>query len=400
MQDRLQNTWYGMATLALLAAALVLGACSARSGAGETVAQPTASRQPAATQPELTLPTPTATPGSAAEPSILLPTPTPSAPDDGTDNGTDDGTDNGTDTAASFTLPPGEPALLLDLPALVLAYDEEGIPSLGGIAPLSKFTDLLPATVISQLTLSAAQVEQVQAAGIQHLMVSNAPSGLRILVNGQPLPALVWDQQSLNNLLTLLGPVEESWPAALRNLLATLTNLGVGLVVQFPPVPGAAALPLIAEGAQSNAERAQANRQAFLARTGAAPVLQIPVMYGEDGAWTVQGLSDTEWQALTGLPFGYVRLNPDLVRGATAAGIRQVIVWTDSDGIHLTVGERELPYLRWADGGFYTLIDLLLDLGIVQNNRGNQALLDQVLDEWLPALQAADVRIVVQFPQE
>ncbi len=399
MRDRLQSTFYGMGALALLAAALVLGACSARSGAGETAAQPTASRQPAATQPALTLPTPTPTPG-AAETSILLPTPTPSETDADTDADTDTRADAGADSAAFVTPPSGEPALLLDLPALVIAYDEDGVPSLGGVAPLSEFADLLPATVISQLTLSAAQVKQVQAAGMQHLMVSNTPSGLRILVNGQLLPALVWDQQSLDNLLMLLGPVDESWPAALRDLLATLTNLGVGLVVQFPPAPGAAALPLIAEGAQSNADRAQANRQAFLARTGAAPVLQIPVVYGEDGAWTVQGLSDTEWQALTGLPFGYVRLNPDLVRGATAAGIRQVIVWTDSDGIHLTVGERELPYLRWADGGFYTLIDLLLDLGILQNNTGNQALLDQVLDEWLPALQAADVRIVVQFPQE
>ena len=128
--------------------------------------------------------------------------------------------------------------------------------------------------------------------------------------------------------------------------------------------------------------------------------MQIPVEYAADGTWTVQGLSDTEWQALTGLPFGYVRLNPELVQGALNAGIDQVIVWTDSEGIHVTIGDRDLPYLRWADGGIRTLLDLFIRLGIVQSDTIDQHTLDLALEQWLPALQSTNLRIVVHFPQE
>jgi hypothetical protein len=379
-----------MGALTLSAALLVLGGCSARSGAGETAAQATlvASQPPT---PAAALPTPTPT-AASEQPATgaIFPTPTPtgaaaqpSAPT----------------ASAPVTQPAGGAPLLLDLPALVIVYDEEGAPSIGGSTPLRDLGALLPATVISQLTLDAAIIERATGAGIQHLMVSNTPSGLRILVNGQPLPTVVWDRQSLDNLLALLAPAEDSPLAALRDLVGTLTNLGIGLVVQLPPNE-TAALPLIARGPEANAVQAQANLEAFLARAGAHPVMQIPVEYSADGAWTVGGMSDTEWQALTGLPFGYLRLNPALMQGAAVAGIRQVVVWTDADGIHLTLGDLELPYLRWADGGIHTLIDLLLRLEIVQGEAADQELIDLLLDQWLPALQATELRVVVNFPQQ
>jgi hypothetical protein len=381
-----------MGTLVLLTVAVVLGGCSARSGAGETAAQPTAEviRQPT---PAIALPTPTPTVASEQPAAAIFPTPTPTG-------ATAPAETAAASPASAPTEQPGEPPLLLDLPALVITYDAAGAPSIGDSTPLSNLSALLPEALISQLTLDAAIVERATAAGIQHVMVSNTPSGLRILVNGEPLPTVVWDRQSLDNLLALLGPAQDSLPASLRDLVGTLTNLGIGLVVQLPPGDGAAALPLVAGGEQSNAGRAQANLEAFLARAGAAPVVQIPVEYGADGDWTVQGISDTEWQALTGLPFGYIRLNPELVSGAVDAGVRQVVLWTDADGIHLTIGERELPYLRWADGGVHTLIDLLLRLEIVQGAGADREAIDLLLDQWLPALQATDLRIVVNFPQE
>jgi hypothetical protein len=381
------TTWRVFGALALLAAALVLGSCSARSGAGETAAQAAAGASRQAEPPPI-LPTPTP-PAAAAteqpETASLLPTPTPTGAVE--------------QAAGQADIPAGDPPLLLDLPALVIRYDAEGVPSIGDSTPLRDLGALLPAALINQLTLDAVTIQAAAAAGIQHVMVSNTPSGLRILVNGQPLPAVVWDQQSLDNLLALLGPVEGSLPAALRDLLGTLTNLGVGLVVQLPP-GDAPAIPLIVTGAQSNAAQTQANQAAFLARAGAAPVVQIPVYYTEDGAWSVQGITDTEWQALTGLPFGYVRLNPELLRNAAAAGIEQVVVWTDADGIHLTLGSQELPYLRWADGGIHTLVDLLLRLGVIQDAASDQEALDLLLDQWLPALQGTNLRIVVHFPPE
>ena len=178
-----------------------------------------------------------------------------------------------------------------------------------------------------------------------------------------------------------------------------VTIQSVGVVVQLPVPSNAEAIPLIVVGEGSNAAAAETARQAFLTQAGSTPIVQIPVQYAADGAWTVQGLSDTEWQALTGIPFGYVRLNPTMVEGAVNAGINQVIVQTDGDGIHITLGDRELPYLRWGDGEIRTLLDLAVRLGLVQKETLSPGMLDLLVDQWLPALQATDIRIVVSFPQ-
>ncbi len=337
MPDKPTVTWKVFLGTLLLAVALTMSGCSARAGAGETA------------------------------------------------------------VIAPLTDQLGGAPLLADLPALVISYNGAGEPSIGS-TPLGELQALVPAALLSQLTVDQATIDRLVKAGIQHIQISNTPSGLRILVNGQPLPTLVWDAKSLDALLQLLEPIEPAAVATLGSLLDTTTNLGVGVVLQLPVPPGAAAIPLSVTGAESNAAAAEAAQQAFVSRAGGAPVVRIPVQYADDGTWTVQGLTDTEWQALTGIPFGYIRLNPELIAGAVSAGINQVIVWTDRDGIHVTLGERELPYLRWGDGGIQTLIDLAMRLGVVQEEGLPPAMVDLLLEQWLPALQSTDLRIVVNFP--
>lgn len=407
MRNRPQRTWFAFGAITLLAAALALGGCGARIGAGETAAQPAA--QPAApatpaaavaaNEEPLALPTPTPTAGDG-QAGIALPTPTPAADAPSAAPATaPDAADAtpGPAAEAASTQQAGEPPLLLDLPALVISYNPEGMPNIGMPIALGETPAYIPETVLTQLTLDRALLDRLAQAGIQHAMISNTPTGLRILVDGQQLPTLVWDQESLNNLLLLVAPDQAAEAAG---LVTTVLNLGVGVVVQIPPWSGAdGPIPLIATGGASHAVQAQTRQQEFMQRAGERPVMQIPVNYQEDGSWTVQGISDTQWQALTGLPFGYIRLNPDLLSDAAAAGISQVILWTDPDGIHLTIGDRQLPYLRWADGGFYTLLRLLEILDVTpdffQANVDAHRLL---VEQLLPALQSTDLRIVVQFP--
>jgi hypothetical protein len=339
MPDKPMGTWKVYLGTLLLAVTLTLSGCSARTGAGETA------------------------------------------------------------VIAPLTDQLGGASLLADLPALVISYDAAGEPSIGS-TPVGDLKALVPAALLSQLTVDQATIDRLVKAGIQHIQISNTPSGLRVLVNGQPLPTLVWDAKSLDTLLQVLEPIEPAAVAAVGSLLDTTTNIGVGVVVKLPVPPGTAEIPLIVTGEGSNAAAAEAAQQAFVTRAGGTPVVQIPVKYTDDGTWTMQGLTDTEWQALTGLPFGYVRLNPKLIAGAVNAGIKQVIVWTDSDGIHVTLGERELPYLRWGDGGIQTLVDLAMRLGAVQENVIAPDTLKLLLDQWLPALQSTDLRIVIDFPSK
>lgn len=292
-------------------------------------------------------------------------------------------------------------ALLLDLPALLVDYDANGKPHIGSVA-LDQLAQVLPSTLLSQLTLDATTIQRLNAANIQHIQLSNTPAGLRILVNNQPLPTVAWDKQSLANLLDLLRQANIGAVDRLAGLLPLVTDLGVGVTLRFP-VPGDASPILLSpQGREAAAAVAQQAQQGFLQAAGSQPTLRIPVYYNADGTWTVGNISDTRWQALTGLPFGYVRLNPELIANAVKAGISEVTLRTDRDGIHLALGSagalRELPYLRWADGGLATALKLAQQFGLVQV--GDDAQMEALLAQWLPALQSTDLTIQVHFPQE
>jgi len=290
-------------------------------------------------------------------------------------------------------------SLLLDLPALIIDYDAEGKPSLGSTA-LAELGNVLPNAVVSQLTLDKTTVDTFTAANLQHLQVSNTPSGLRVLANGQPLPTIVWDRTALDNLTALLGKASPGVVATLRDLLPIITDLGVGIVGRFPPSQGTATIPLVVQGAASNAAAAQAAEQSFVASAGSRPAIQIPVYYAVDGTWTVEGITDTEWQALTGLPFGGLRLSPGLLQDIKAAGIKSATVRADAQGIHLALDGVDFPYLSWEGGGVRTAIDLAQQFGLLRDLPLDPATLDNLLATWLPAIQSSNVTIQVSFPQE
>lgn len=288
-------------------------------------------------------------------------------------------------------------SLLLDVPALVVDYDAEGKPSLGSIA-LSALGDALPETLLNQLTLDSDTVATLTGANLQHIQISNTPTGLRLLANGQPLPTIVWDRGTLANLINLLGI---SIPGALspaQDVMPLLTDLGAGIVLRFPPAQGADLIPLVLAGDASNAAVASAAEQAFVASAGSRPTIHIPVTYATDGTWTVLDITDTQWQALTGLPFGGLRLSPGLVQSAAAAGIDSATLRTDERGVHLALNGAELPYLSWEDGSIITAIDMAQQAGLLKELPIDQPMLDALLATWLPALQSTDLSIEVTFP--
>ena len=86
----------------------------------------------------------------------------------------------------------------------------------------------------------------------------------------------------------------------------------------------------------------------FRQDSGGGIVVRIPVVYDADGAFTVEGVTDAQWQLLTGVPFGGLCLLPEVVRGFRSAGITGAQVRTASDGIHLAVNGKELPAVGWG----------------------------------------------------
>ena len=85
--------------------------------------------------------------------------------------------------------------LLVDLPALVVDFDAEGKASLAGV-PVA---DLNPSLAALDDAIGPETVAMFTEDNIQHIQVSTTPTGVDILVNGQAIPSLAWDGESLAN---------------------------------------------------------------------------------------------------------------------------------------------------------------------------------------------------------
>lgn len=288
--------------------------------------------------------------------------------------------------------------LAVDLPALTLDIDANGVPSLGG-APLSSFASLLPGG-LADFTLDGATVTQLTDANVQHIQITTVPSGLLILVNGEPIPSVRWDAEklaSLGDVIELLGPAV---PSVVKTVLPVISDVGVGVALRFPVSQGADMIPMQVAGDVSAAATAQAAQQAFLSEIGTAPVIRIPVVYDMDGNYTVQGITDAEWQALTGAPFGQLKLDGGMIQDAVAAGITGATVRTDAEGIHIALNDKELPVLGWANGELNHLIRLAVGAGLLDTTGMDTAVITQLVETLLPVIQSSTVEINVSFPAQ
>jgi len=126
---------------------------------------------------------------------------------------------------------------------LEVVYDERGIPYLAGISAeaVEMFTG--PNT-LWMAKLAPEAVDSLQAANIQHMALTTRSNGLHILVNGQTLPFLAWDEEHLNNALDLY--VQSNAPSEYVNMVReTASQIGradVRMVIRFPLAAGAEAI--------------------------------------------------------------------------------------------------------------------------------------------------------------
>lgn len=87
----------------------------------------------------------------------------------------------------------------------------------------------------------AAQVQQFQAANVQKVEVRPGYNGLHIYSNGEDLPYIEWDQESMGNLGAILTalPAETGVPGGMvAQYLPALRKIGFGLALDIPPGEG------------------------------------------------------------------------------------------------------------------------------------------------------------------
>jgi hypothetical protein len=283
------------------------------------------------------------------------------------------------------------------MPALVLDVQPDGSISVGG-QPLTELAGGLGAN-LAALSFPAETVDLITAYNIQHIQVDNTAEGLLILVNGQSIPSLAWDGEKLvatAEVLETLG----AGVALLDRVLPLLTNLGIGVIIRFPLAEGAEALPMVAPENEA-ATRAIAAQQEFLAAVGTPPVFQVTIAYAADGSWTVADLPQAELAQLIPGATQLLTLPATTVQGMTNAGITEIGLATNTDGIFISINGKTLPYITWADGRVNHLLTLAEETGLLSQVVGADpnmvAILDTV-ESLLPAVQASNVSLRVTFP--
>ncbi len=288
--------------------------------------------------------------------------------------------------------------VVVDLPALVLDVLGNGQLSLGGqsLAELgSQFGTDLAAAALPQ-----DAVDFLTASNIQHIQVDNTAEGLLILVNGKPIPSLAWDGEKLVATAEVLGTLGAG-VTLLDKVLPLVTNLGIGVIIRFPVAAGSEAMPMVAIDDEVAAQ-AMAAQEEFLAAVGTPPTFQVTVNYAEDGTWTVADLAQAQWSQLLPVPLETLNLSPALVAQLTAAGIEEIGLATNSDGIFISINGKTLPYITWADGRINQLLALAEETGLLAQVTGSdpnmQAIMDTVAS-LLPAVQASNVSLRVNFPE-
>jgi hypothetical protein len=277
-----------------------------------------------------------------------------------------------------------ENALVVQLPAINLdvAADGKITPAEG---PLSQ---ALPALGVdlANLSMSAETVQKLTDAGVKHLQIENLPEGMYLFMNGEPLPTLVWDQDSLASLATLLPTLGVDLGSA-GKLLPLLPNLGFGVVLRLPGGTGASAPPL-AKGV-----RPATGGDDMATALGQPAAIDLALNYAADGSFQLQGLNPF---MLGMIPADALRQTPDALKGITDRGIESLSITARPTGLVIQINGQPAIYLRSTDQA-QLLNTIMLLLGIA-GGQDQVAQMGGMIQSLLPSLWAQGLRLTVNFP--
>ncbi len=290
----------------------------------------------------------------------------------------------------------GEGDLVVSLPALVLDVQTDGSVSIGGrpVADLSASLPMLEG--LSALSFPSDVVDMMSLYNIQHIQVETTAEGLLILINGQAIPSIAWDGDKLVATAEALESFGASI-ALLDKVLPLIQSLGIGVTLRFPVAQGAVVVPIgmIDAGA---AEAAMAAQKAFLESVVTPATIVITVNYAADGSWSVAEFSAAELQDIPGVNWAQFNLTTEQLAAFQAAGIQELGLATNADGVFISINGKTLPYLTWADGRINNLLNLAVESGLLSMVPGLDPATLEMVAGLVPAITASNVSLRVVFP--
>ena len=224
---------------------------------------------------------------------------------------------------------------LFNVPSIPLKVNADGTASLFGLG--------LPPVV------DPAMVQQLQGAGIQQLEVRPGYNGIHVYNNGQDLPYIKWDADSVGT----LGEVLTNLPAdmtggadmnAIAQAIPALRQIGLGVKLNVPPADGAEVLAIAPWRGETTATVSDA-----------APEQSMKIgslAFTPDGAASVAGVP------LSDLGVSGVAIPAGIMGALAAVGADKLGVTTGANGIDLSLGGKKLPSIAFDGDSLAGVIDV------------------------------------------
>lgn len=280
-------------------------------------------------------------------------------------------------TAANETTDSGQ-RFLLSLPRLEIEVDSQGNPTVGGVA-ISDIGGLLGAQ-LPEFTINPYYVSWMTNTDVQHIELVHGADGIYLYVNGQPMPYLGWNSESLANVGQVAGMFNVPFAQLIGTLVPVLERTGLDVVLRFPTQTGAAPIALRDPNVVPEPP----------ARDGdvASIVTRADVVFDERGIPSIAGISG---QDLANIGIPVPALAPATMDTIKQYGIKDFRITTADQGVNLTVNGMPLPRVVWSNAFLNNAAGLY-----AQMNPDSPYI--ELAKLFLPELNNVDVDLVLKFP--
>jgi hypothetical protein len=232
----------------------------------------------------------------------------------------------------------------------------------------------------------ATLVQQLQSANIQRLEIRIGYNGVLLYANGEALPYVKWDAQSVETVQGILPQLPQVPNGQLiANLLPWLRTIGLGVLLNLPPAQGQAALDIPRWNGETLITPATPEEYAI------GPVVIGSVAFDEQGNATIEGVPAATLTEALGMP--PVQLPPDVQALLQTVGAQTMVVTVQPNGIDLTLNENPLPGIAY-DAAYLARLQTYLPAFV--QDPATLATLNQVI----PLLPATQATVAVSFTGE
>jgi hypothetical protein len=227
---------------------------------------------------------------------------------------------------------------LISLPRLVVDVDESGQASVNGLS-IEAVNAIIPGAPLPDLAVNPFYVDWMTNTNIQHLEFASTDDGVFVFANGQPLPYLAWDGDSLTNLGTVAGIANLPYGNLISRLVPIVQRTGLNIVLRFPAQPGATEIPIRDPSVAPEA------MQPVTEEVAPSLVTRIDVNYDSNGVPTIAGISSRDLaEAGVFLP---IELTPQTLEQLRSNDVKELRFVSGPNGVFITVNGQALPQVSW-----------------------------------------------------